>query len=391
MRQLGDVNVAMQDSYLSPAKLKQELGKQYSGNTLWEKVTEAAKKNTNENAVGCFVAGTLVHTKEGLRPIQEIKVGDYVLSKLEDGNGETAYKRVVNTFEFEDKEAWFVSWNDPSLTSLLKLKTALGRQQYVDAHGQSFVVTTPNHPFWVVESDEELVSGYEEEFRLDLPRPVPQRQWVRADQLATGMTLLLADGRVVEVLHSKRVYKADQELQAWVPIDSDHTVGLLVNFENGQVRPHVGLFDWYLREPFPSTSDGLVNNPNDAYIYDMPEEPVPESWYMSKVYNLEVEDYHTYFVDKLGIWVHNTNCGKDQSVRLSENNKVFNSETELTDWLKTLSADELKGVRLVKETSYEQQERAKDNWKDFQETNGVSNCLPISRCFTSSHAGFITS
>lgn len=304
-------------------ELKEQLGKQYSGDVLWQKVTEAAKKNTNQNAVGCFVARTLVHTRDGLRPIEQIKVGDYVLSKPEDGNGETAYKRVVNTFEFEDKEAWFVSWYDPSLTSLLKLKTALGRQQYVEAHGQSFVVTTPNHPFWVVEADEELVSGYEEEFRIDLPRPVPQRQWVRADRLATGMTLLLADGRVVEVLHSKRVYQADQELQAWVPIDSDHTVGLLVNFENGQVRPHVGLFDWCLREPFPSTSDGLVNNPNDAYIYDMPQEPAPESWYMSKVYNLEVEDYHTYFVDKLGIWVHNTNCGGNPPVKQQKSEVEF--------------------------------------------------------------------
>lgn len=261
----------------------------------------------NYHTVGCFVAGTLVHTRDGLRPIEQIQVGDYVLTKPEDGNGETAYKRVVNTFEFEDKEAWFVSWYDPSLTSLLKLKTALGRQQYVDAHGQSFAITTPNHPFWVVESDEELVSGYEEEFRLDLPRPVPQRQWVRADQLATGMTLLLADGRVVEVLHSKRVYKADQALRAWVPMDTDIVKGLLINFENGQVRPHEGLFAWYLREPFPSTSDGLVYNPNGD-IFDTLGDPAPESWYMSKVYNLEVEDYHTYFVDKLGIWVHQAAC-----------------------------------------------------------------------------------
>lgn len=162
----------------------------------------------------------------------------------------------------------------------------------------------------MVESDEELVSGYEEEFRIDLPSPVPQRQWVRADQLARGMTLLLTDGRVVEVLHSKRVYKTDQELQGWVPIQSDHTTGLLINFEDGQIQPHEGMHDWRLRAPYSGIYGGLVNNPNEAYIYDTPQEPAPESWYMSKVYNLEIEDYHTYFVDKLGIWVHNTNCGK---------------------------------------------------------------------------------
>ena len=34
---------------------------------------------------GGFVKGTLVHTREGLRPIEEIRVGDYVLSSPEDG------------------------------------------------------------------------------------------------------------------------------------------------------------------------------------------------------------------------------------------------------------------------------------------------------------------
>ena len=29
---------------------------------------------------GCFVAGTLVHTKDGLVQIEQIKVGDWVLS-----------------------------------------------------------------------------------------------------------------------------------------------------------------------------------------------------------------------------------------------------------------------------------------------------------------------
>lgn len=47
-----------------------------------------------------FVAGTLVHTDKGLVPIQDIKVGDMVLSRTEWGgnNAPTEYKRVSRAF-----------------------------------------------------------------------------------------------------------------------------------------------------------------------------------------------------------------------------------------------------------------------------------------------------
>ena len=37
---------------------------------------------------GCFMAGTLVITKEGLKPIEEVKIGEYVMSRNEE-SGET--------------------------------------------------------------------------------------------------------------------------------------------------------------------------------------------------------------------------------------------------------------------------------------------------------------
>jgi hypothetical protein len=46
-----------------------------------------------------LVAGTLVHTDKGLMPIEQLKVGDMVLSKDESNTGEQAYKRVVSTFK----------------------------------------------------------------------------------------------------------------------------------------------------------------------------------------------------------------------------------------------------------------------------------------------------
>ena len=43
---------------------------------------------------GCFVAGTPVHTKEGLVPIEKLRVGDWVLSQPE-MKGELTYRQVV--------------------------------------------------------------------------------------------------------------------------------------------------------------------------------------------------------------------------------------------------------------------------------------------------------
>jgi len=45
---------------------------------------------------GCFLGGTKVFTKEGLRNIEEIKAGDLVLTRNE-ANGENEYKKVLDT------------------------------------------------------------------------------------------------------------------------------------------------------------------------------------------------------------------------------------------------------------------------------------------------------
>lgn len=337
-------------------ELKEQLGKQYSGDALWQKVTEAAKKNTNQNAVGCFVAGTVVHTRDGLRPIEQIQVGDYVLSRPESGNGETAYKRVVNTFEFDGKETWFVSWQDVSLVR--RLRTDVTPEQYLEAHGKSFVVITPNHPFWVVSREEWIDNLYMEHYRY-WP-PYPERQWVWADRLVPGMTLLLADGRVVTVSGSYRVYRSDKDLQGWIN-ESGDGLGVTINFANQQARSHVGVHDWSLYDAQltdqRSRPAGYIENPNDSFADDFPpDEPAPHSWYLSKVYNLEVEGYHTYFVDKLGIWVHNTHCGKNESEILAENSKTYNSRLAFHHYLRTLPDDQLTGVRVVRDASYDPDE-----------------------------------
>ncbi|WP_147456703.1 Hint domain-containing protein [Leptospira stimsonii] len=96
----------------------------------------------------CFVAGTLVHTKDGLKKIEEIQVGDEVLSWNEK-TGQNSYKKVTELF-VHDVELLFD----------------------VEIGEDTILQTTWNHPFWVVEKN----------------------AWVEVKDLKVGDTVRLRDG-----------------------------------------------------------------------------------------------------------------------------------------------------------------------------------------------------
>lgn len=138
----------------------------------------------------CFVAGTLIHTEDGLVPIEEIKPDQLVWAE-DPETGERALKRVVCLFRNEKYEL-----------------------VHLQVKGEN-IATTVGHPFFV-----------------------QGKGWVAAKELVVGDKLELLDGGAAYV---------------------------------------------------------------DAITTEQFEEPV-------KVYNFEVEDFHTYFVSKSHILVHNM-CG----------------------------------------------------------------------------------
>jgi Pretoxin HINT domain len=141
----------------------------------------------------CFVAGTLVQTKSGLRPIEEIEVGDLVLAR-DEITGETAYKPVTELIRRHDRQIWEVE--------------IAATDGAIRAFG-----TTDDHPWWV--------SGI---------------GWKRTDELKFSDLISTADGPGVQVIS---VAKTDK------------------------VEP---------------------------------------------TFNLEVTDFHSYFVGEQGVWVHNGPC-----------------------------------------------------------------------------------
>ena len=135
----------------------------------------------------CFVSGTLVTTEDGQEPIEEIEVGDKVLSE-DETTGEVAVKTVTETYINETDELIHIGVNGETISA------------------------TPTHPFYV-----------------------DKLGWTLARSLRAGDILVLSNGELVTV--------------EWVQ-------------------------------------------------HEILESPI-------KVYNFEVEDFHTYFVGECGVLVHN--------------------------------------------------------------------------------------
>ncbi len=218
------------------------------------------------------MAGTLVHTKEGLKPIEQIKVGDYVLSKYENGQGEQAYKRVTNTFKFENKEVMLleiVPMSEFDRARKSSSKNYITPSEIRDEMKQH-LVCTPNHPFWVEEMG-----------------------WTAASMLELNShRVQVAQGEIAAVHEAGFLYRSplDEEGLAWFEFDEFETFGMVpVDLRNGEIQTAL------LSEKLQSRDGREMGK-----MY-------PESKLRQTVYNFEVEDFHTYYVGEMGVWVHNTN------------------------------------------------------------------------------------
>ena len=203
----------------------------------------------------CFAAGTLVHTQDGLVPIEKLQVGTPVLTQPEQG-GERTYRRVLNKVSHLDQAVYAVQVRtlaDDTLTTL---------------------IATGTHPFWV---SEPLAA---------------EEHWLAAACLQAGMTLQLANGAAAAV-------------EAVAPLR--HTQypqwGLATDEQSGQAM----LFD------LTGASPQLIE-PSQAAALSTDHTWHLGELYQTTVYNFEVDECHTYYVGEQGVWVHNNNCTGEEAL-----------------------------------------------------------------------------
>lgn len=107
-----------------------------------------------------------------------------------------------------------------------------------------------------------------------------------------GSPLLRYDGEFAGIFDIRRLYQTLESDKAFYMVFPDYDAGIFLDINayknNKLIVPN------YLEDE----SLEVVN-------WDENEDPIPDE-YLATVYNFEVEDYHTYFVGELGVWVHNT-------------------------------------------------------------------------------------
>lgn len=311
-------------------------------------------KRSNNSVSACFVAGTLVHTDKGLVPIEQLKVGDLVLSKHESGEGEVAYKRVLKTFKSPEKHPIMrIAYRKLLGVNPEDIREFLPHAREKDWSDDLYIYCTVNHPFWTKENGwvnaEKLIS---DDRTLDVDYTLIDYRG--ADLFATSqisystplIRTLISDVAVQQDWNTKHCEPS--EIYNVIDFRSGSPV-ILTNFPEIQgltrllydnswdrSQPHID-FKKYPNHPalkdfisikvfhsggnvfciekgyFSASDSGEEASlkfrsamliPQNRFDIDNREEN--DGYYCVTVHNVEVEDYNTYFVGEDGVWVHDS-------------------------------------------------------------------------------------
>lgn len=124
---------------------------------------QLARRMENSCAFNSFPSGTVVHTEEGLVPVEEVQLGDKLFAQ-DPETGETGYFEVVNIYSHPTDELVRVSLDE-------------GNDVNPDMAGANVMDITPGHPVYIED-----------------------KGWVIAENLTEGDRLRRADGGWATVL-----------------------------------------------------------------------------------------------------------------------------------------------------------------------------------------------
>lgn len=243
--------------------------------------------STNEvtNPSG-FVAGTLVHTRDGLIPIEQIKAGDWVLSRQENSKEGNCHSRVLKTHEYANREVYLIT----------------GEIMENGAWQSSEpIVTTYNQLFWIpqLQEDDDIydISVWASVndlwnllyFHMVFPYPMFELQDGRIAQCGFREPILRTSRPDIGLLFS--------DPQSF----KEFSDGPIVDFSIGCPRFHYDERGRFVDIELDIERDEVFCDEGDDSIYyrTCGCQPI-----LRRIYNIDVENTHAYFVDAMGILVH---------------------------------------------------------------------------------------
>lgn len=192
----------------------------------------------------CFLPGTLVNIPNGFKKIEDISAGDYVLSKPESGAGETCYKKVIRTLSKKNQKIYSVRY-------------------VTENYETGLLFVTAEHPFWVV-----------------------GKGWTALKALKYEEKILLSNGKEGFISCVYKTFETEIEN--------------VFCYTNAPQSDDISNSEYC----YAKTDD--CNAEYISYELDPQPDPLDMKPLYANVHNIEVEDYHTYFVS--GVWVHNADC-----------------------------------------------------------------------------------
>jgi hypothetical protein len=210
-----------------------------------------------------FASGTLVHTREGLRPIESLAVGDWVLSRSE-ATGEDSHRQVIAVAGPLDRPAYRLSCYPVES----------------EGGGEQILVVSADPAFHVtgaIDADP------------DFPPPTG---WIDASQLFNSQVVEQRDGERARISSADPIWRTRTDGVGWIDLDRWSDTGSRIDFRSGTPveTPAPGVVADFTLE------DGFPDRYNDAGI--------AEEWaYLCPMHGLQVEDFGTFFVGESGFLV----------------------------------------------------------------------------------------
>ncbi|MBK7052365.1 MAG: hypothetical protein IPH54_17670 [Rhodoferax sp.] len=178
-------------------------------------------------------------------------------AQMPENGGEQAYKRVLKTFAHEPQRIVDLGYVLPGLDR---------------APGQPIqqrrISVTRNHPFWTKEQG-----------------------WTAVSELQVyESTFEDKSGQSIEFARLRNVYISDQPNVGWKPnhMGATDSPGALWDYDTHKLIAASVMPLEAVEETYRDLGD--------------PEAIDPDLFFKAPVYNLEVEDFHTYYVGEHGIW-----------------------------------------------------------------------------------------